>query len=336
MKQDLNLLITGGAGFIGSHVVEFFAETYPNYYITVMDSITYAADEEFFKGLPDRYSNVRIVREDITNKKICDWVFIEFNIDAVIHLAAESHVDNSIIYPLDFVNTNVIGTLNLLNSARKYWGEFNSKNLFYHISTDEVYGHLELDDPTFTEETPYDPRSPYSASKASSDHFVRAFHNTYKLPIVISNCSNNYGERQHKEKLIPKTISNIISNKKIPIHGSGENIRDWLYVKDHVEGINDVFSFGEIGETYNIGGGNELTNIDVVKEIIQIHIQMDDNPISDNHANYIEYVQDRKGHDFRYGVNYNKIMTKLGWKPKTKLQNGLIKTYNYYRSNFIN
>jgi len=327
----MNLLITGGAGFIGSHVVEFFAKKYPQYKIIVMDCITYAADENFFEELPNRYSNVTIVREDITNRKICDWMFTEFKIDGVIHLAAESHVDNSIIYPLDFVQTNIIGTLNLLNAARKKWAKSTNRNLFYHISTDEVYGHLDLDDPTFTEETPYDPRSPYSASKAASDHFVRAFYNTYKLPIVISNSSNNYGERQHKEKLLPKSLLNILSGKKIPIHGTGENIRDWLYVKDHVDAIDMIFHRGRIGETYNVGGDMEMINMDIVNKLIDIHIKKDNNNPSTNYDDYIELVRDRKGHDFRYGVNHDKITKELGWEPQTSLQDGLVTTYMHYR-----
>lgn len=332
MKQDLNVLITGGAGFIGSHVVEFFAETYPEYNIIVLDAITYAADEEFFKNLEGKYSNVVTLRQDIRDAKACKWVLNDMKIDSIIHLAAESHVDNSIDTPNIFVETNILGTLNLLNAAKDAWKNPNPENnVFYHISTDEVYGHLGLDDPSFTEETAYNPRSPYSASKASSDHFVRAYGNTYGLPFLISNCSNNYGERQHKEKLLPKTIINLINKKKIPIYGKGENIRDWLYVKDHVKAINSVFRLGKVGETYNIGGDIELTNIAIVKKLIDIHIAVDDNHPSTNYDDYIEFVEDRKGHDFRYSINYDKITNTLGWKPTTDMQSGLMSTYLYYK-----
>lgn len=332
MKQDLNLLITGGAGFIGSHVVEFFAETYPEYNITVMDSITYAADEEFFRGLEGRFQNVVTLRQDITKSEDCNWIIKDMKIDAVIHLAAESHVDNSIDSPMEFVHTNVVGTLNLLNAVRKAWVKPTTDNVFYHISTDEVYGHLGLDDPAFTEETVYDPRSPYSASKAASDHFVRAYANTYGLPTLISNCSNNYGERQHREKLLPKTITNILTGKKLPIYGTGENIRDWLYVKDHVDAINTVFRLGKVGETYNIGGDCEISNIDIVKRLIDIHVAVDANHPSTDYNDYIEFVEDRKGHDFRYAINHDKITRELGWKPSSNIQSGLMTTYTYYKN----
>ena len=334
MKKDMNLLITGGAGFIGSHVVEYFAETYPEYQIAVMDSITYAADEEFFKDLESRYFNVITLRQDIRNAKACNWIMKDLKIDAVIHLAAESHVDNSIESPNIFVETNVMGTLNLLNAAKEAWKNPTEDNLFYHISTDEVYGHLRLDDPAFTEETPYDPRSPYSASKASSDHFVRAYQQTYGLPTLISNCSNNYGERQHKEKLLPKTIINLLTGKKIPVYGKGENIRDWLYVKDHVDAINTIFHMGEAGATYNIGGDSEWTNIDIVMALVDIYIE--DAPAgvprSSSYSNYIEFVEDRKGHDFRYAINHDELTHETGWTPKTSLEEGLKITYNYYKN----
>lgn len=335
MKEDLNLLITGGAGFIGSHVVEFFCKNYPKYNIIVMDSITYAADEEFFKNLEGRYENVVTLRQDITESAACKWIMKDMKIDAVIHLAAESHVDNSIDTPNIFAETNVLGTLNLLNAVKNAWGETTENKIFYHISTDEVYGHLGLNDPAFIENDSYDPRSPYSASKAASDHFVRAYANTYGLPILISNSSNNYGERQHREKLLPKTILNILTKRKVPIYGTGENIRDWIYVKDHVKAINSVFHLGKVGETYNIGGDCELTNIDMVKRIIDIHIAVDDNHHSidyNNYNDYIEFVEDRKGHDFRYAINYNKITKELGWTPTTTLQSGLMSTYAYYKS----
>jgi len=334
MKKDLNVLITGGAGFIGSHVVEHFAETYPEYQILVMDSITYAADEEFFKDLESRHINVVTIRQDIRDAKSCLWAIKDFKIDVVIHLAAESHVDNSIESPNIFVETNVMGTLNLLNAAKEVWGKPTEDNLFYHISTDEVYGHLGLNDPAFTEETPYNPRSPYSASKASSDHFVRAFGETYGLPIVISNCSNNYGERQHREKLLPKTIINLLTGKKIPVYGKGENIRDWLYVGDHVKAIDTIIHEGEAGETYNIGGDSEWTNIDIVMALVDIYI--DDAPAgvprSSDYSKYIEFVEDRKGHDFRYAINHDKLTHETGWKPSVELRAGLKITYDYYKN----
>jgi len=343
MKKDLNVLITGGAGFIGSHVVEYFAETYPEYQILVMDSITYAADEEFFKNLESRYINVVTIRQDIRDAKSCLWAIKDFKIDAIIHLAAESHVDNSIESPNIFVETNVMGTLNLLNAAKEVWKKPTVDNIFYHISTDEVYGHLGLDDPAFTEETPYDPRSPYSASKASSDHMVRAFGATHGLPIVISNCSNNYGERQHREKLLPKTIINLLTGKKIPVYGKGENIRDWLYVKDHVKAIDTIFHLyaedNKIGATYNIGGDSEVRNIDIVKKLIHIHMEeteefpfVSPSGAEKLYEKHIEYVTDRKGHDFRYAINHDKLTHETGWKPSVELREGLKITYNYYKN----
>ena len=326
----MKLLITGGAGFIGSHVVEHFAETYPDYQITVLDSITYAADEEFFKNLEGRYPNVVTMRGDIRDAKALNGTFQVMKFDAVIHLAAESHVDNSIENANVFVETNVMGTLNLLNAAKKFWGKTTPDNMFYHISTDEVYGHLGLDDPAFTEDTSYDPRSPYSASKASSDHFVRAFGQTHGLPILISNCSNNFGERQHVEKLLPKAITNLLTGKKIPVYGKGENVRDWLYVKDHVDAIDTVFHKGRVGETYNIGGDNEWTNIDIVKRIINIYCLDKGLPIDSNR--YIEFVTDRKGHDLRYAINHDKITAELGWKPQMTFLKGLGITYDYYKN----
>lgn len=327
----MKLLITGGAGFIGSHVVEFFAENYPDFQITVLDSITYAADEEFFNNLESRYPNVVTIREDIRDAKAINKTFEYMKFDTIIHLAAESHVDNSIESPNVFVETNVMGTLNLLNAAKNLWKNPTRDNFFYHISTDEVYGHLGMDDPAFTEDTPYDPRSPYSASKASSDHFVRAFHQTHGLPVMISNCSNNYGERQHKEKLLPKAITNLLTGKKIPLYGMGVNVRDWLYVGDHVKAINTIFRLGKVGETYNIGGDSESMNIDILKDLIDIHVEESD--IQDSsYSDYIEHVEDRKGHDLRYAINHNKITRELGWNPMIGLKEGLKITYNYYKN----
>ena len=331
MKQDLRLLITGGAGFIGSHVVEFFAKTYPEYHITVMDSLTYAANldlwEEWKSG---KYVNVQTWKGDIRNSNDCHNVVNVNAIDCIIHLAAESHVDNSIHEPNVFVETNVLGTLNLLNAAKNYWKSPTPDNVFYHISTDEVYGHLGFNDPAFTEDTPYDPRSPYSASKAASDHFVRAYGQTYGLPILISNCSNNYGERQHKEKLLPKAITNLLTGKKIPVYGKGENIRDWLYVEDHVDAINAVFRLGKVGETYNIGGDNEWKNIDVVKRLVEIYCH--DMSLEIDYNRYIEFVTDRKGHDLRYGIDFTKIGKEIGWKPQMNFLKGLGITYDYYKN----
>lgn len=324
-----NILITGGGGFIGSHVVEHFAKKYPNYQITVMDILTYAADVDFFnKVAAGKYPNVGVYYSDIRSAFDCRHIIRSDKIDAIIHLAAESHVDNSIETPNIFAETNIIGTLNLLNAAKEIWGDNLDNKLFYHISTDEVYGALG-ETGYFYETTPYDPKSPYSASKAASDHFVRAYHNTYKLPVVISNCSNNYGERQHEEKLLPKAINNLLTGKKIPIYGKGENIRDWLYVKDHVDAIDRVFHQGMVGGTYNIGGDTEWTNIDIVMKLIDIYCE--DKKIEPNYNNYIEFVEDRKGHDFRYGINHDKISSQLGWIPQTNIIDGLKKTYDFYK-----
>ena len=326
-----NILITGGAGFIGSHVVEHFAEKYPEYQFTVMDSLTYAADVNFFNELAGgKYPNVRVYTGDIRSMFSCRHVMRADKIDAIIHLAAESHVDNSIKEPNIFAETNILGTLNLLNAAKEVWGKFTEDNRFYHISTDEVYGSLG-ETGYFYETTPYDPKSPYSASKAASDHFVRAYYNTYKLPVLISNCSNNYGERQHSEKLIPKAINCLLNKKKIPIYGKGENVRDWLYVKDHVEAIDRIFHYGKIGETYNIGGDCEYKNVELIGFLIALHFKNDVvNKDFDVH-DHIEFVEDRKGHDFRYAINHDKISSELGWIPKTNIIQGLEKTYDYYK-----
>lgn len=322
--MNRNLLITGGGGFIGSHVVEHFVKKYPQYNIVVVDSETYAANLKFIDELKYNplFKNVDYYYGDICNN-IIDTIFYQHNIDSVIHLAAESHVDNSIEESDIFVKTNILGTLNLLNIVKKHWIKANNNYLFYHISTDEVYGSLGKND-MFYEHTSYDPKSPYSASKASSDHFVRAYGNTFKIPYVISNCSNNYGERQHNEKLIPKTILNLLNNKKVPVYGNGSNVRDWLYVKDHVEAIDKIFHNGTINHTYNIGGDNEISNLNLVKKIINI--------LHYNYKDIIEFVEDRKGHDFRYAVNHDKITNQLGWKPKTNFDIGLLKTINYYNN----
>lgn len=334
-----NILITGGAGFIGSHVVNYLVDKYPSDLIVVADTLTYASNIKNIVGIQAYndipyilgVSNLNFELVDIRNSIEIDRVFKKHEITHVIHLAAESHVDNSIENPNIFVETNVNGTVNLLNSALKYWEKDNYDNhRFYHVSTDEVYGSLELDSDTFTEETPYAPHSPYSASKASSDHFVRAYHDTYGLPILISNCSNNYGPHQHTEKLIPKIISNLRDGKSIPVYGKGDNIRDWLYVQDHVDAIDHIMEFGTIGETYNIGGDNEVTNVELITQICVIYaMYMNDGEIPPNVIIPIEYVTDRKGHDLRYGINSTKLK-KLGWKPKTDFEKGMINTIKYY------
>ena len=349
-----NILITGGAGFIGSHVTNYFVDRHPEDKIIVLDSLTYASNYENVIGLNKFYetiipfgiSNLFFEEADIRDAVAINAIFEEHKVTHVIHLAAESHVDNSIEDPNIFVETNVMGTLNLLNACVKYWKMgIKTDNRFYHISTDEVYGALELDSDTFTEETPYAPHSPYSASKASSDHFVRAYHDTYGLPILISNCSNNYGPHQHTEKLIPKVISNLRDGKNIPIYGTGENIRDWLYVGDHVRAMDVILTIGTVGETYNIGGDNELTNMELVARICYLYqthyvdefLKAYDFPKESaldviEKGSYIlpvEFVEDRKGHDLRYGINSSKLQ-KLGWEPKMDFEEGLMKTIKYY------
>ena len=322
-----NILITGGLGFIGSHVVEHFSKKYLHN-IVVLDSETYASNQKFKSELlyNPEFKGVKYYKGDIRDEKLVNAIFQINQIDSVIHLAAESHVDNSISNPNVFAEVNVLGTMNLLNHAAKYWtGEkgHGKKSLFYHVSTDEVYGALG-EEGYFFEDTPYDPKSPYSASKAASDHMVRAYHNTYKIPYVISNCSNNYGERQHVEKLIPKTISNILNGKPIPVYGMGENVRDWLYVKDHVDAIDTIFHGKEINVTYNIGGDNEMSNIDLVRKLIDM--------VDSGKQVEIQFVEDRKGHDFRYAVAHDKLTDYYGWKPKTDFEIGLMNTINYYKN----
>lgn len=334
-----NILITGGCGFIGSHVVNYFMDKYPQDKIVVLDSLTYASDYRNIIGLEKflnlitafGISNLFFEQCDIRDTYLIDKIFERHQITHVIHLAAESHVDNSIKDPNIFVETNVLGTVNLLNAAVKYWKiSDNMGQRFYHISTDEVYGSLELDSETFTENTPYAPHSPYSASKASSDHFVRAYHDTYKLPILISNCSNNYGPHQHIEKLIPKIISNLRDGKLIPVYGKGENIRDWLYVGDHVMAIDHIMNFGVVGETYNIGGDNELTNLELITQICCLYAQYNNDGVMPSGVMIpIEYVEDRKGHDLRYGINSTKLKN-LGWKPKMDFEKGIKETIKYY------
>ncbi|MDB5211081.1 MAG: dTDP-glucose 4,6-dehydratase [Sediminibacterium sp.] len=325
-----NILITGGAGFIGSHVVRLFVNKYPQYTIINLDALTYAGNLENLADI-DKQPNYRFVKANILDTEALEKLFDEFEISDVIHLAAESHVDRSIISPLDFVYTNIIGTVNLLNTARKKWKEDYSNHLFYHISTDEVYGSLG-DTGFFTETTPYDPNSPYSASKASSDHFVRAYRETYHMQTIVSNCSNNYGPFHFPEKLIPLFIHNIIEERHLPVYGDGLYTRDWLFVKDHALAIDLIFHKGENGETYNIGGFNEWRNIDLVKLLCSL---MDEK--SGREKGYSEklitYVKDRPGHDRRYAIDATKINAELGWKPTVTFEEGLSETIDWYLQN---
>ena len=325
-----NILVTGGAGFIGSHLVRLLLNKYPEYHVVNMDVLTYAGNLENLKDIEEK-ENYTFVKCDICDLKKVSQTFEEYNIDSVIHLAAESHVDRSIEDPFSFAKTNVMGTLSLLQAAKSYW-ENNFKNkLFYHVSTDEVYGSLGQEG-FFTEKTNYDPHSPYSASKASSDHFVRSYRDTYDLPVVISNCSNNYGPNQFPEKLIPLVIYNIINNKPIPVYGQGQNIRDWLYVEDHALAIDTIFHNGELGDTYNVGGLNEWKNIDLIKIIVKIVDRLLKREVGTSEK-LITYVSDRPGHDFRYAIDTNKINKKLKWKPSLKFEEGIEKTVAWYLNN---
>lgn len=327
--MNKNILITGGAGFIGSHLVRLMVNKYPDYNIINLDKLTYAGNLDNLKDVENK-TNYTFIKEDICNKAAISKILENYKIDNIIHLAAESHVDRSITNPLEFVNTNVIGTVNLLNAAKEYWNG-NQENIFYHISTDEVYGSLG-ETGFFVEETAYDPRSPYSASKASSDHFVRAYHETYGLNIKISNCSNNYGSHQFPEKLIPLIINNIVKNKPLPIYGKGENIRDWLHVKDHAEAIDLIFHEGQTGETFNIGGHNEKQNI----ELVQLLIELVDKKLGRTEGEskkLITYVKDRAGHDMRYAIDAEKLQRVLGWKPKYTVEEGMEETVNWFLNN---
>lgn len=316
----MKILITGGLGFIGSNFYNFFSKKYPDYELVILDSETYASNRDNLD------TNCRLITFDICERERLFKLFKNYKFNRVIHFAAESHVDNSIINPLKFVQTNIVGTINLLDASVEYGVE-----LFYHISTDEVFGQL---GPTgsFNELTTYDPRSPYSASKASSDHFVRAYHHTYNLPILISNCSNNYGPNQHTEKLIPTIINKILSGEKIPIYGNGNNVRDWLFVKDHVEAIDTIFHNGKIGETYCIGGGYELTNLKLTKIICDKIDEL--KQWEQNSQELITFVEDRKGHDFRYSIDHSKLTKNLAWEPKTTLDEGLDITIDFYLKKF--
>lgn len=328
-KFNKTILITGGAGFIGSHLVRLMVNKYPNYRIINLDSLTYAGNLDNLKDIESK-ENYEFVKADICNQSEIENAFSQFNIDNVIHLAAESHVDRSISNPLEFVKTNVLGTVNLLNVAKSKW-DLNSDNIFYHVSTDEVYGSLG-EEGFFLEDTSYDPRSPYSASKASSDHFVRAYNETYGLKIKISNCSNNYGSHQFPEKLIPLVINNIVNKKPLPIYGKGDNIRDWLHVVDHAEAIDLIFHKGQIGETFNIGGHNERQNIELVKMLIQF-VDKKLNRSEGESLSLITYVKDRAGHDQRYAIDATKLQDVLGWTPKYTVKEGIEETVDWYLNN---
>lgn len=328
MKQTI--LITGGAGFIGSHVVRLFVNKYPDYHIVNLDALTYAGNLENLTDI-DKAPNYTFVKADIRDADAMDEVFAKYGITGVCHLAAESHVDRSIAEPMAFITTNIVGTVNLLNAARKQWnGNYEGKR-FYHISTDEVYGSLGAEG-FFYETTSYDPKSPYSASKASSDHLVRAYGHTYGIPVVLTNCSNNYGPNQFPEKLIPLAINNIKNMKPIPVYGKGENIRDWLYVVDHARAIDLVFHEGKTGETYNIGGHNELKNIDLIHILCSIMDRKLGRPAG-NSASLITFVKDRAGHDMRYAIDATKIQEELGWTPSLQFEEGFEKTVDWYLAN---
>ena len=324
------VLITGGAGFIGSHVARLFVRQYKDYQIFNLDKLTYAGNLENLRDIENE-SNYTFVKGDIVDGQYISDLFEEHKFDAVIHLAAESHVDRSITNPLEFIHTNVVGTVNLLNAAKNNWKDDYGGKLFYHVSTDEVYGSLDHGG-FFLETTPYDPQSPYSASKASSDHFVRAYQNTYGLPTVISNCSNNYGPNQFPEKLIPLFINNILTKKPLPVYGKGENVRDWLYVVDHARAIDMIFHKGKIGETYNIGGFNEWKNLDLIKVLCSTVDKKIGNPEGTSEQ-LITYVTDRAGHDLRYAIDANKIMNELGWTPSLQFEEGISKTVDWYLEN---
>ncbi len=325
-----NLLITGGAGFIGSHLVRLLVNKYPQKKIINLDKLTYAGNLENLKDIENK-ENYTFVKADICDKEQLVKVFDQFKIDGVIHLAAESHVDRSITNPLEFATTNVMGTLTLLQTAKEAWKADFTDKLFYHVSTDEVYGSLG-NSGFFVEDTPYDPKSPYSASKAGSDHFVRAYANTYGLPIIVSNCSNNYGPNQFPEKLLPLFINNIQHNKPLPVYGKGENVRDWLYVIDHARAIDTIFFSGKVGKSYNIGGFNEWTNIDLIKLLCKVMDKKLGRKAGESEK-LITYVTDRAGHDLRYAIDSSKLKNELGWQPSLQFEQGLEKTVDWYLGN---
>ena len=325
-----NILITGGAGFIGSHVVRLFVNKYPQYNIINFDALTYAGNLENLSDIENK-SNYTFVKGDICDDKLLAEIFDKYSVDGVIHLAAESHVDRSISDPMSFIRTNIVGTVTLLNAAKNKWKDHYNEHRFYHISTDEVYGSLGAEG-FFYETTPYSPRSPYSASKASSDHLVRAYNHTYGMNNVISNCSNNYGPNQFPEKLIPLILNNIKTNKPLPVYGKGENVRDWLYVEDHARAIDLIFHNGKNGETYNIGGDNECTNIKLVKLLCSIMDKKLGRTEGESEK-LITYVKDRAGHDLRYAIDFTKIKNELGWTPTATFKSGLEKTVVWYLEN---
>lgn len=325
-----NILVTGGAGFIGSNAIAYLLNKYPNYTIINLDILSYAASLENMQSFSNNPRHI-FIKGDITDSALVDKIFVDYDISGVIHFAAESHVDNSIRFPDIFIRTNIVGTFTLLEAARKFW-QGKSENRFHHISTDEVYGSLGMNG-FFTEKTPYAPNSPYSASKASSDHLVRSYFKTYGLNVVITNCSNNYGPHQHKEKFIPTVIRKALANEPIPVYGNGENVRDWLYVTDHCAALDLVFHHGACGEQYNIGGNDELSNIQLALFICRLLDNISPK-VGGTYEQLIQFVKDRPGHDFRYAISFEKLKSQLGWEPKTKFEQGLTQTLNYYLKYF--